>query len=209
MVRDYFVYPGAINASFIVRHWLSIAREIWKFLGKKLHAALHYARIAGYALHRNAKERIGRILRVPWVSRKAASPSFHQLSRPKRKPSHRKNAHTRELYIHTYICTRVSRHNKDVVTRINAYVCLRCKLVFSAITFVISNESTRCHPSIEENSRTFSDERTPIPRGIPLYSFALRSHDQGVYIERRVVAPSNQQHKHFVLFHSHRSVLRV
>lgn len=152
MARDYFVYPRAISAPFIVHHWLSIGGEIWKFLGKKLHAALHYARIAGYALHRNAKERIGRILRVPRVSRKAASPSFHRLSRPKRKRS-RKSAHTRELYIQAHMHARVPRYNKGVTTRINAHVCLRYKLVFSAIAFMISNESTSCHPSSDDRGK--------------------------------------------------------
>lgn len=196
---------------FVVHHWLSIGREIWKFLEKKLHAALHYARIAGYALHRNAKGRIGRILRVPRVSREAASPSFHRLSRPKRKRS-RKSAYTRELYTRCiHVCMRVSRHNKDVATRINVHICLRCKLVFSAIAFMISNEGTRCHPSSNDRGKFANIFRRAYtyPTGIPFYSFALRSHDQGVYIGRRVVAPSNQQHKHFVLFHSHRSVLRV
>lgn len=64
-------------------------------------------------------------------------------------------------------------------------------------------------PTIEENSPTFFEERTPIPRASHFTLLLLRSHDQGVYIGRRVVARSNQQHKHFVLFHSHRSVLRV
>lgn len=165
MARDYFVYPRAINAPFVVHHWLSIGREIWKFLRKKLHAALHYARIAGCALHRNAKGRMGRILRVPRVSRKAASPSFHWLSRPKRKRCERA-PHTRAPS-HTYARARFAHDNKDVATRINVHVCLRCKLVFSAIAFMISNEGTRCHPSSNDRGKfanIFREERTLILR---------------------------------------------
>lgn len=190
-----------------MHHWLSIGGKIWKFLGKKLHAALHYARIAGYALHRNARnERMGRILREPRVFLRE---QFRLLfTGAVRNVNVHERAHARR-HIHMKVHFAC---NKDATINVHD-VRLRCKLTFFGITLMISNEVYLLNlvSAIGDTWKKFFQE-TYIPISRTFHILLLCSTiawERGVYTGKRVVAPSNQRHKHFVLFHSHRSVPRV